>query len=88
MPTLGLIVNPIAGIGGRLALKGSDDREAVARAVRGGADLVAPARARRALDVVRRQTSGTLVLAAEEGMGAELAREEGFAVEALAHVPG
>ena len=88
MPTLGLIVNPIAGIGGRLALKGSDDREAVARAVRGGAALVAPARARRALDVVRTQTSGTLVLAAEEGMGAELAREEGFAVEALAHVPG
>ena len=88
MPTLGLIVNPIAGIGGRLALHGSDDREAVARAVRDGAELVAPARARRALDVVRRQTTGNKVLAAGGGMGAELAREEGFAVEPLRHVPG
>ena len=29
MPTLGLIVNPIAGIGGPLAFKGSDDRAAI-----------------------------------------------------------
>jgi predicted polyphosphate/ATP-dependent NAD kinase len=88
VPTLGLIVNPIAGIGGRLALKGSDDREAVARAVLEGAEPVAPARARRALHVVRRQSTDTRVLAPGGGMGAELAREEGLAVEPLDHVPG
>ena len=77
MSALGLIVNPIAGIGGRLALKGSDDRAAVERAVRDGAQPVAPARARRALDVLRAKAPETPVLAAGGGMGAELATELG-----------
>jgi len=84
---LGLIVNPIAGIGGRLALKGSDDRAAVDRALRDGAQPVAPARARRALDVLRVQAPGSEVLAAAGGMGAELAAELGFAVTELDHRP-
>jgi predicted polyphosphate/ATP-dependent NAD kinase len=85
--TLGLIVNPIAGIGGRLALKGSDDRAAVDRAVRGGAQPVAPARARRALVVLRAQAPGTEVLAAGSGMGAELADELGLPFTVLEHRP-
>jgi predicted polyphosphate/ATP-dependent NAD kinase len=85
--TLGLIVNPIAGIGGRLALKGSDDRAAVDRAVRGGAQPVAPARARRALVVLRTQAPGTEVLAAGSGMGAELADELGLPFTVLEHRP-
>jgi predicted polyphosphate/ATP-dependent NAD kinase len=85
---LGLIVNPIAGIGGRVALKGSDDREAVERALRAGAQPVAPPRARRALDVIRAQAPDTTVLASRGEMGAELAQAEGFAVRVLDHVPG
>ena len=88
MPTLGLIVNPIAGIGGPLALKGSDDRAAIDRAVREGAQPVASARAGRALDVIRTQGQGVTVLAARGEMGAELARETGLAVTVLDHVPG
>jgi len=84
---LGLIVNPIAGIGGRLALKGSDDRAAVDRAVRDGAQPVAPARARRALVVLRAQAPGTEVLAAGGGMGLELADELGLGVTVLDHRP-
>ena len=87
MSALGLIVNPIAGIGGRLALKGSDDRDAVERAVRAGAQPVAPARARRALDVIRTRAPGATVLAAAGEMGAEPAREQGFDVTLLDHVP-
>lgn len=87
MSVLGLIVNPIAGIGGRLALKGSDDRAAVDRALRDGATQVAPARARRALDVLRVQAPRTHVLAAGSDMGAELADELGFPVTLLDHRP-
>jgi predicted polyphosphate/ATP-dependent NAD kinase len=84
---LGLIVNPIAGIGGRLALKGSDDPEAVARAVRGGAEPLAPARARRALGVVRTRAPGVTVIAAAGEMGADVATELGLPVTALDHAP-
>jgi predicted polyphosphate/ATP-dependent NAD kinase len=45
----GLIVNPVAGIGGRLALKGSDDAELVAAAREHGQPPVAPGRAAEAL---------------------------------------
>jgi predicted polyphosphate/ATP-dependent NAD kinase len=87
VPALGLIVNPIAGIGGRLALKGSDDRDAVERAARAGAPPVAPARARRALDVIRAQCPRTTVLAAGGEMGAEVASERQLEVTLVDHVP-
>ncbi len=46
---LGLIVNPVAGMGGRLAYKGSDDAALVAAALARGELPVAPARAVQAL---------------------------------------
>jgi predicted polyphosphate/ATP-dependent NAD kinase len=42
MLKLGLIVNPLAGVGGRLALKGSDDRGLVDAALARGAARPAP----------------------------------------------
>jgi predicted polyphosphate/ATP-dependent NAD kinase len=47
---LGLVINPLAGIGGPLALKGSDGRALVAEALAQGAELRAPARAVMALE--------------------------------------
>lgn len=46
---VGLVVNPLAGLGGSVALKGSDGAETVAEALRRGAQPQAPARAAQAL---------------------------------------
>src|ERR1700722_7530312 len=48
-PRLGIIVNPLAGLGGAVALKGSDGAETIAAAWKRGAVPQAPARASRAL---------------------------------------
>jgi predicted polyphosphate/ATP-dependent NAD kinase len=79
----GVIVNPVAGIGGRYALKGSDDAAAVAAAIADGAPRVAAARAGRALRVLRALAPEVEILAPAGEMGAEPAREAGFDVTSL-----
>lgn len=80
---LGLIVNPIAGMGGKVALKGTDGTEALRLAVERGAVPVAAARTDRAL--ARLSGTGPLqVLAAPGTMGADLANSRAFETEAVA----
>jgi predicted polyphosphate/ATP-dependent NAD kinase len=79
-PRLGIIVNPIAGIGGAVALKGSDGPDTVARARARGAVAQAPARAERALRGLAMDAGTIEVLAAPGEMGAELALGAGLAV--------
>ncbi len=83
VPVLGFLVNPFAGIGGRLALKGSDDERAVALALSSGAVPVSAPRAGRALAALRRALPELAVLAAPGEMGAELASAAGFATGEL-----
>lgn len=76
-PTMGLIVNPIAGMGGPVALRGTDgDRARRAREL--GAAPVAGLRADRALRQLARSLPRLKVLAAAGSMGADLSRAYGW----------
>ena len=75
---LGLVVNPIAGMGGRLALKGTDDPELVAMARERGAVPVAPARATEALRLLGTVDQGLELLAYAGEMGEQEARSAGL----------
>lgn len=75
---VGLIVNPLAGIGGRVGLKGSDGTAIVERALALGAVPAAGARAAETLSHLR-DLAGVLDLGTcPAEMGAEIARETGF----------
>ena len=83
---VGLVVNPIAGMGGRVGLKGTDDKVAEARA-RGG-EPRAPDRARRALERLSEVAPGTEILTWGDPMGESFAREAGFEPRVLGSPDG
>lgn len=80
MFTLGLVINPYAGIGGALALKGSDGAETRAKALALGAEQKALARTLTALDVLKPYRSQVTVLTANGDMGESVAKDAGFEV--------
>ena len=80
---LGLIVNPLAGLGGRVGLKGTDGAEIVRRALALGAEPVAPARAERALSRLDRHRDGLSIVTGARAMGGELAEAHRFRTEVV-----
>jgi predicted polyphosphate/ATP-dependent NAD kinase len=78
---LGFIINPIAGIGGSVALKGSDGMAMHALAL--GAKPKANARARLALEVLLPYKDDIVVYTANDQMGEQCARDLGFKVEVV-----
>jgi predicted polyphosphate/ATP-dependent NAD kinase len=75
---LGLIVNPIAGLGGRVGLKGTDGRDAQRRALELGATASSPSRADRALVRLAPGHTTLHLIAAAGSMGADLAAARGL----------
>jgi predicted polyphosphate/ATP-dependent NAD kinase len=80
---VGLIVNPIAGMGGRVGLKGTDGADVLVRARELGARPVAAARAERALARLELRRDGVQLVAAAREMGAYLAEPHAFVTEVL-----
>ncbi|WP_440765544.1 ATP-NAD kinase family protein [Natronorubrum sp. DTA7] len=76
MESLGVVVNPIAGMGGRVGLKGTDGKLEEAR--RRGAEPRAPDRAREALQALYRRKPELTVYTAADVMGERAVRDAGY----------
>ena len=70
---IGVVVNPLAGLGGAVGLKGSDGLDTVARALQRGAVAQAGPRAARALSILAWAHPGTAVVAGPGVLGADWA---------------
>jgi predicted polyphosphate/ATP-dependent NAD kinase len=83
---IGLIINPIAGIGGAVGLKGSDTEEIQKLAFERGAQKKAAQKAKLALEELSPPGVDVAVYAAPGEMGAELAASMGFDVTVTGHI--
>ncbi len=81
--SIGLVVNPIAGMGGKVGLKGTDGPGIVDKARELGAEPVAPRRAREALERLRSSNLDVKILTCSDEMGESEAEEAGFEVEVI-----
>jgi predicted polyphosphate/ATP-dependent NAD kinase len=75
---LGFIVNPVAGMGGRVGLKGTDGADILQRAREMGAIPLAPQRAATALRQLLALRDSLEVVTCPGSMGEDLVRELGF----------
>ncbi|WP_276282086.1 ATP-NAD kinase family protein [Halorussus caseinilyticus] len=81
MRTIGVVVNPIAGMGGRVGLKGTDGKVVEAR--ERGAEARAPDRALAALRAVAERAPETEIVTYGGEMGEREARDAGFGPEVV-----
>jgi predicted polyphosphate/ATP-dependent NAD kinase len=81
--TLGLIVNPVAGMGGAVGLKGTDGKTVLKRAVSLGAKPIAPTRAEFFLSALKFAKSKVRLIVGAGNMGEEEAANCGFACTVL-----
>ena len=82
---LGLIINPVAGLGGAVALKGSDGAQTAAHAIALGAEPKANIRTKAALEQLIPYQSQIEVLTVSGEMGERLATELGFSCQVIYH---
>src|SRR5690625_3564618 len=78
MKRVGLIVNPIAGMGGRVGLKGTDGADTVEQALALGAVPEATAKTMRALEKLTPLKDEIVIVTCAGDMGETAAKELGF----------
>ncbi len=83
VPTMGLIVNPVAGMGGAVGLKGTDGREILKKAILLGAKTITPARAEFFLSELKLADEKMQLIVGAGNMGEEEAISCGFSCTVL-----
>ncbi|RDY26250.1 ATP-NAD kinase [Romboutsia weinsteinii] len=83
MIEIGLIVNPIAGMGGSVGLKGTDGEDVLNKAISLGSKPKANIKAKRALEELFSLKKEIKILTCSEDMGENEARELGYNVEVI-----
>jgi predicted polyphosphate/ATP-dependent NAD kinase len=81
--TIGLIVNPVAGMGGAVGLKGTDGQEIVNRARSLGAKPIAPVRAESFLSKLKPVKHAIKLIVGAGNMGEDVAKSSEFAYTSL-----
>jgi len=81
--TVGFIVNPIAGMGGAVGLKGTDGRDVLEKAIILGAKAIAPARAESFLSGLKPVKGMIRLVTGAGSMGEDEARKCGLAYTVL-----
>lgn len=84
---LGVIINPVAGIGGRVALKGSDGEDIQQQALARGATPMAQSRMQQALQLLLPYKNQLHILTAAAEMGESLCQQMGFQYEVIQACP-
>jgi len=77
--TIGITVNPVAGMGGAVGLKGTDGEAILKKAVSLGAKPIAPARAESFLSELQSANGGIRLVVGAGSMGEDGAKNCGFA---------
>ncbi len=86
MKKLGLIVNPIAGMGGRVGLKGTNGADVVVKAIELGAKPVSPAKVVKALQALRQSGAEFNLITYPGEMGATEANEAGLESKVVGYI--
>jgi predicted polyphosphate/ATP-dependent NAD kinase len=81
--TVGFIVNPVAGMGGAVGLKGTDGKAILEKAVSLGAKPIAPARAESFLSELKPIRERIWLVVGAGSMGEDEAKSCGFACTVL-----
>ena len=88
VPTVGFIVNPIAGMGGAVGLKGTDGKEILSEAVKLGAMPVAPAKAETFLSELKQIETHVKLVVGAGSLGEDEAKAVGLTCTVMGEKKG
>ncbi|MBG9980856.1 ATP-NAD kinase family protein [Facklamia sp. DSM 111018] len=88
MKKLGLVINPIAGMGGRVGLKGTDGKLVLEEALKRGAHPEAPSKALKALKSLDELKEDIKLFVASGEMGENIAEEAQLSYEVIHKIEG